>query len=396
MQVYCSSERHGGIADGLCFLGRAEEILAELVAEYRGNVQLIYLDPPSPEKESLSLKLGHGQRLIKLPVAGDPWTEDNFLTLMRTVLTGCHALLNPTGALYLHTDDRMGAHLRLMCDEIFGKANFQNEIIWSRKTGGRSTRYFPRRHDTILYYRKGRKVFFDITAVGKPRGPHRTNHMKRFTDDDGRTGFSIRARGKLYKYYDDDLVYPSDVWTDIEPIKQTSRERVGWATQRPEALIKRLLLTSSREDDLVMDLFGGSGTTAAAAAAAKRRFVTADLSPLSLYTTRRRLLAQSSAPALGQKSFGELIFRYPAPSATAKIEAEIVKHQLVISEAKVGNGNQPLVYAATGYVAQDCFVACHTNCAPVLPIKIQLPENREAVVHLVNALGEQAFLTVEE
>ena len=83
-----------------------------------------------------------------------------------------------------------------MLDEIFGKRNFMNEIIWSYKTGGRSTRYYPRKHDNILFYRKSSKVYFDITAVGKPRGAARRNHMKRFVDDQGRVCFSIRSGGK--------------------------------------------------------------------------------------------------------------------------------------------------------------------------------------------------------
>jgi len=383
------------MAEGAFFLARAEDVMAELLAGYRHSVQLIYLDPPSGQRDSLSLKLGRGVRVMKLPVEDGPISTDTFPAFMRTILEGCHKLLSPTGSLYLHTEGCVSAQLRLLCDEIFGKANFQNEIIWSYKTGGRSTRYFPRRHDGILFYRKSRKAYFDITAVGKPRGAARTNHMKRFLDEDGRAGFSIRARGRLYKYYDDDLIYPSDVWTDIEPVKQASRERLGWASQKPEALLRRMLLTGSREGDLVLDLFCGSGTTAAACAALGRQWIAVDVSPLSLYTTRKRLLAQSSVPALGEKAAGSLTFSYPATRIAAALDAQKEGRHLIINKTKVGKGDHPLVYVATGIVENDCFVARHTNCAPLLPVKIQLPENQEAVVHLVNAAGEQVFLAID-
>src|SRR5690606_30562996 len=107
--------------------------------------------------------------------------------------------------------------------------NFMNEIIWCYKSGGRSTRYYPRKHDTILFYRKSAKVFFDIYAVGRPRGPEKRNHMKRYIDEDGRVCFSIRSAGKVYTYYEDTPVFPSDVWDDIEHLQQKDSERVGYA-----------------------------------------------------------------------------------------------------------------------------------------------------------------------
>ena len=392
------AERHEGVSDGVFYLSRAEDVMTELLKTYRHSVQMIYLDPPFLQKESLSLKLGRGQRTIKLPAENSPASFDAFFTLMREVLIGCRELLSPSGSLYLHTGSHAAAPLRQMLDEVFGRTNFQNEIIWSYKIGGRAIRHYPRRHDTIFYYRKSRKVYFDITAIGTPRGPARTNHMKRFTDGDGRTGFSTRARGRLYKYYDDDLVYPSDVWTDIEPAPQTGSERVGWATQKPEELLKRMLLASSREGDLVMDLFCGSGTTAAVSAALGRRFVVVDPSPLSLYTSRKRLLTLGSAPALGEKPAGSLSLAYPPAYATIKISSFVEDTTngkfLVIKEAQVGKGNRPLVYVATGYADGDCFVTCHTNCTPALPIKLQLPENREAVLQLTNVAGEQGFIEI--
>lgn len=209
-----------------------------------------------------------------------------------------------------------------MLDEIFGKANFMNEIIWSYKSGGRSTRHYPRKHDTILFYRKSAKVFFNISAVGTPRGPERRNHMKRFIDEEGRICFTIRSGGKLYTYYEDTPIYPTDVWSDIEHLQQRDRERVGYGTQKPEALLRRILLASSRPGDLVMDLFSGSGTTAAAASKLGRRFVVVDASPFALYTLRARQLACGSILSLFEGEH-DLLLSYAADETPAELDYSI-------------------------------------------------------------------------
>ena len=146
--------------------------------------------------------------------------------------------------------------------------------------------------------------------------------MKRFVDESGRVCFSIRSGGKLYTYYEDSPVYPTDVWTDIDHLQQRDRERVGYATQKPEALLRRIVLASSRPGDLVMDLFSGSGTTAAVAAALGRRFVAADASPFALYTLRARLLRQSSTRSLLSGDHA-LRLCYPADDTPAEIDCAL-------------------------------------------------------------------------
>ena len=286
MRIRCTEELHENGGPGRFLLARAEDALAELIAAYEGAVTLIYLDPPFGTGDTFRLRLGKGRRQLALPAFDDRMDEASYLAWMRTVLTGCKRLLAPDGSLYLHIDYRMSAQLRLMLDDIFGRNNFMNEIIWCYKSGGRTTRRYSRKHDTILFYRRSARVYFNIAAVGEPRGPQRRNHMKRFVDENGRVCFSIRSGGKLYTYYEDTPVYPTDVWTDIEHLQQRDRERVGYGTQKPEALLRRIILASSRPGDLVMDLFSGSGTTAAVAGALGRRFVTVDASPFAMYTTR--------------------------------------------------------------------------------------------------------------
>lgn len=203
MRIRCTEELHDHGGPGRFLLARAEDALDGLLAEYEGRATLIYLDPPSGAGDTFHLCLGRGQKPLALPVSDDRLDEAACLAWMRVVLAGCRRLLAPDGSLYLHTDCRMSARMRLLLDEVFGRSHFMNEIVWCYKTGGRTTRRFPRKHDTILFYRRSARVYFNIDAVGTPRGPERRNHMKRFVDESGRVCFSIRSGGKLYTYYED-------------------------------------------------------------------------------------------------------------------------------------------------------------------------------------------------
>jgi len=235
MRVFCTSERHANGGPGEFYLSRAEEAFSGLLKDYRGKVQVVYLDPPFGTGDVFHSKVSSGHARLSLPTYWDTMEEPAYLAWMKIVLVGARELLCESGSLYLHIDYRMSAKLRLMLDEIFGEQNFMNEIVWCYKSGGRATKYYPRKHDTILFYRKSAKVFFDITAVGRPRGPEKRNHMRRFIDENGRICFTIRSAGKIYTYYEDTPVFPSDVWDDIEHLQQKDTERVGYATQKPEA-----------------------------------------------------------------------------------------------------------------------------------------------------------------
>ncbi len=401
MQIRCSEERHAVGGNGEFWLGKAEALAPSLLKEYRGKVRLIYLDPPFRTGESFSMKLGRGRGAASIRLYEDTLSSEEYLDWMRQILTLCHELLDSKGSIYLHLDYRMSAKIRLLLDEIFGEANFMNEIIWPYKTGGRSKKYFPRKHDTILFYRKTRNVFFDISAVGIPRGPERRNHMKRFIDEDGRVGFSIRSNGKLYKYYENSLIYPSDVWNDIEHLQQKDRERMGYATQKPEALLKRIIGASSAPGDLVMDLFSGSGTTAACAVKLNRRFVVVDSSPVAAYMLRKRLLSIAGTMDLFDQEHSALVLHRPnledAPcDLSYHLERKGTKRTVCIESVSFSDDPLPLVYAATGTVSDSAFDAAYTNCTPKLPIRLQLPEEGVPVLHVESASGKCAFLALTE
>lgn len=392
MRIFCSSERHANGGPGEFLLARAEEALDSLLTDYRGRVQVVYLDPPFGTGDIFHSKIGK----LTLPTYADDMEEGAYLAWIRTILSGARELLCPSGSLYLHIDYRMSAKLRLLLDELFGAQNFMNEIIWCYKSGGRATRYYPRKHDTILFYRKSAKVFFDITAVGRPRGPEKRNHMKRFIDEEGRICFTIRSAGKLYTYYEDTPVYPSDVWDDIEHLQQKDTERVGYATQKPEALLSRVILASSRPGDLVCDLFSGSGTTAAAASKLGRRFLALDISPLALYTLRARQLKSASAHSFLEGE-SELVLRYPADETPAKISANIVMQRgkrFLSLESASFTPAYPLVYAAVGTESDGEFVPVSTDCKPKPPLLLPIGQIESPVLQIADALGHMAFFQI--
>ena len=392
MRIFCTSERHANGGPGEFLLARAEEALDSLLADYRSQVQVIYLDPPFGTGDIFHSKIGK----LTLPTYADDMEESAYLSWMRTILSGAWELLCPSGSLYLHIDYRMSAKLRLLLDELFGTKNFMNEIVWCYKSGGRAMHYYPRKHDTILFYRKSAKVFFDISAVSHPRGPEKRNHMKRFIDEQGRICFTIRSAGKLYTYYEDTPVYPSDVWDDIEHLQQKDTERVGYATQKPEALLSRVILASSRPGDLVCDLFSGSGTTAAAASKLGRRFLALDISPLALYTLRARQLKSASAHSFLEGE-SELALRYPADETPAEFSAKIVtqrgKRMLSLESASFTPA-YPLVYAAVGTEANGEFHPIATDCKPKLPLLLPIGSLDSTVLQITDAVGHMAFFRI--
>lgn len=190
-------------------------------------------------------------------------------------------MLADKGSLYVHLDWRTVHHVRVLLDSIFGADNFLNEIIWSYRTGGRSTRWFARKHDTILLYarRAGRHTFNLLR-----NGEFRTLGMNR--DQAGRPYKSTR-KGRLYFHPDGPAL--TDVW-ELPFLSTVSNERLGYPSQKPEALLERVIKASSNEGDLVADFFCGSGTTLAVAKRLARHYLGCDVSPaaVEIATTRLR------------------------------------------------------------------------------------------------------------
>ncbi len=283
-------------ASGMLIIGDVRDHMPALLREYEGKIKLIYLDPPylTGEKFSMRVRVGEGEwksakGTLELPAFNDTKDREAYIMMMRRVLADSHKLLREDGMLFLHIDYRAHPYMRLLLDEIFGESNFLNEIIWVYQSGGRSTKYFSRKHDVILFYRKSAKYDFNLEEVMTAPNSPRSNHMRRHVDPDGRVYRSIRSNGRIYTYYDDDPVAPSDVWNDLSHLQQRDPERTGYDTQKPLALLDRIVKCASRPGELVFDPFAGSATTLEAAMRNGREFIGVEKCPLAMNIARRRL-----------------------------------------------------------------------------------------------------------
>lgn len=272
-------------------LGDKSAVLPALLSEFAEQVNLVYIDPPFMTGRDFK----SGTQLA----FSDKWDNDldAYLQWLYETLVLLKLLLAPDGSLYVHLDWRVTHYARVILDEVFGfnssadGPGFQNEIIWHYQSGGRSLKRYARKHDTILFYSKSARYRFHGERIGEPRGPQKRNHMKKNIDDNGRVHWTIRSAGRLYSYDEDTPMTLADVWNDISHLHQKDPERNGYATQKPAALLKRIILASSEENDLVLDCFCGSGVTPTVAEQLGRRWIASDQSELALAITRERLLS---------------------------------------------------------------------------------------------------------
>lgn len=283
----------------------------------RGKVDLIYIDPPFDSKADYrtGITLPNGtvqQKPTVLEQFGyvDLWEEGtiSYLRYMYPRLLLMKELLSDTGALYIQIDWHIGSYMKIVLDDIFGKSNMLNEIIWHYQSGGIPESCFARKHDTIYFYKKGLSHKFNNDGASFPRNicqacgsiVDKWNNLKKEIDADGRIYRTIKSAGKIFKYYDDEPVLLPDVWYDISHIQQKDPQRTGYATQKPEALLERIIKASSNEGDLVCDFFGGSGTTAAVAERLGRRWITCDIGKPASLVMRKRFIDQEVNPFLYQ------------------------------------------------------------------------------------------------
>ncbi len=191
-----------------------------------------------------------------------------------------HRILTDSGSFYLHLDQRTSHYLKVAVDQVFGAENFLNEVIWSYRTGGRSKKWFARKHDSILVWAKhlGKHVF-----NLQHSGVFRTDGLK--LDEDGRP-YKVTKKGRLYFHPQGPAL--TDVW-ELPFLSTVSLERTGYPSQKPEALLERIILASSNPGDVVCDAFCGSGTTLAVARRLDRRWLGCDVSEEAVAIARRRL-----------------------------------------------------------------------------------------------------------
>jgi len=237
------------------------------------SIDLIYIDPPFFSNRNYEIIWGDEAEIRSFE---DRWEGgiNVYVDWMKQRVMELYRILKPTGSLYLHCDWHAGHYLKVMLDEVFGMNRFQNEIIWSYRTGGASKKRFGRKHDTIFFYTKSDKWIFNVEKI-KSYQSHKYGYKMPAYEIDEETG-------KQYSW-----VYPRDVW-EITLGTGTS-ERWGYPTQKPEALLERIVRISSNEGDTILDAFCGCGTTLAVAQRLNRKWIGIDISPSAIALIKRRL-----------------------------------------------------------------------------------------------------------
>ena len=283
------------------FWGDNLQVMSHLLKDYKGKIDLIYIDPPFDSKTDYKKRIElHGKSKkysFEEKQFSDTWVKDDFLQFMYERLIIMRELLSDKGCIYLHCDWHKSHHLRMIMDEVFGSENFVNEIVWHYSGAGTPKGCWAKRHDNIFLYSKTSKYTFnaddirtDYSVATIERVSHTLNNIRNGIDYGT---YTLNPLGK----------YPEDV-LDIPIEAPSANVRTGYPTQKPETLIERIIKASSNPGDLIFDCFMGSGTTQTVAMKLGRRFIGADINLASIQTTTKRLL--SVAKQLNNEFFNEI------------------------------------------------------------------------------------------
>jgi DNA modification methylase len=320
------------------------------------SVDLIYLDPPFNSKRFYSAPVGSksagasfsdmwswadvNEFYLETLISDYPFMTSfietikgvhskammAYITYMTQRLIQMHRILKDTGSFYLHCDPTAGHYLKIILDRIFGKNNFRNEIVWHYGTGGIGKRTFAKKHDTIFFYSKSKDYTFN-----QPRMPSKDPKRFNKVDEDGRPYYEKAGN----KYYLDKGVAVPNVWLDIYPVRNVSKERLGYPTQKPLSLMHRIIKASSNEGDIVMDPFCGCATTCVAAQQLQRKWIGIDIEKKSVDVLIERLSDDAGL-------FKDFIHRTDIPKRTdiktIQPDNKDIKHKLYKKQKKLCNG----------------------------------------------------------
>ena len=366
-------ERVGENPDGnMVIRGECVSACAYL-KEHGIQVDLVYIDPPFASGADYAKKV-YVRRNPKVAAAiaqaeqeldidelkafeekmyGDVWDKEKYLNWMYENLIAIKSVMSETASIYLHLDYHIGHYVKILMDEVFGEDNFRNEIIWKRATAHSDAEFYGNNFDCIYFYTKAADSYTfnavymaydeeyaarfrrsdpdgrlwddrDLSAKGLQGGGY-TYEYKGVTslwrcpletmqklDQEGRLYFTSKG-GIRRKLYLDELpgMPAQSMWADINPVNSQAIERAEYATQKPEALLERIIKASSNEGMLVADFFGGSGVTAAVAAKLGRRFIHCDIGLNSIQTTRDRLIANGAEFDVLEIKDGVQLYRNP-------------------------------------------------------------------------------------
>lgn len=288
-------ERYGEETNGWInkiFWGDNLQVMSHLLKEYRGKIDLIYIDPPFDSKADYKKKIkmkNTGTALSDTSTFeekqyGDIWTNDEYLQFMYERFILIRELLSERGGLYVHCDWHKVHHLRMVLDEVFGPSNFRNEVIWWYLWGGRGKTQWNSKHDNILFYSKSDNWTFNYMDVLDEHTLMTEGSKNRLNY----AGAMVTTKSENSEI-PQDKVLPSDTWY-IATINAMAKEKENYPTQKPEELLSKIILASSNPGDIVFDCFMGSGTTQAVAMKLGRKFIGADINLGSIQTTTKRLI----------------------------------------------------------------------------------------------------------
>ena len=287
-------------------------VMASLLREFKGQVDLIYIDPPFDVGADFTMDLPIGdsdetlekeQSTLEMVAYRDTWgkNRDSYLQMMHERLILMRSLLTPHGSIFLHCSWHTGHYLKALLDELFGRDRLVNEIIWYyyNKFQGNINR-FAFNHDTIFWYRNGDAFTFHKQQEKRDKP---TKQLKRAWDKEKGSIVNVKGADGKVVYIETDQRTVDDVWrlSMLQPADLT--ENVGYATQKPEALVERIICAASEPGQLVADFFAGAGTTAAVAERLDRRWITADLGRYAVHTSRKRIIEQQRSRHAGAKSY---------------------------------------------------------------------------------------------
>jgi adenine-specific DNA-methyltransferase len=327
--------------------GDKKYVLPSLLPEFAGQVNLIYIDPPFATGDNFSFTASvpeSSQSFTKEPsmveqkAYRDTWGRglDSYMQWFYETVVLLRELLAENGSIYVHLDWHVGHYAKAILDEVFGYDNIESQVIWQRVTGHMDTQSFGFNHDMLLHYGKSKTIIWNsqfapyeesylathyrsqdedgrryeldqISAAGQgsaryffgkllepPPGTHWRWSQDRIDQlcKEGRIVITSGGRPRYKRYLDEQSGKTvQSIWTDIPPVNSQAREDTRYATQKPEALLERIIKASSNAGDIVLDCFCGSGTTAAVAEKLGRRWITCDLGRFAIHTTRKRLLS---------------------------------------------------------------------------------------------------------
>lgn len=318
-------ERYGEETNGWInkiFWGDNLQVMSHLLKKFRGQVNLIYIYPPFDSKADYKKKIKiKGSTVSSDSLAfeekqyGDIWTNDEYLQFMYERLIIARELLASDGCIYVHCDYRKSHHLRCLLEEVFGAEQFQNEVIWCYRGMAVSTNHYVRRHDSILFASKSQEYTFNWEEIAEQLEESTIKKYKHI-DENGRrfrlhgrniTGSPIQNSTDCdiswltkapdlcrIDYLDEKVGSKPRDWFVMDYLNVMSDEKLNYPTQKPEALLERIIKASSNPGDLVFDCFMGSGTTQAVAMKLGRRFLGADINLGSIQTTTKRLVNVAS------------------------------------------------------------------------------------------------------